>query len=109
MKKLVFALVYFALLLGASYGSYVWGWYEGLNYHAVVSTLAEARVSLSAAESLRDRDPVLALELLEANIEWMHSSLLIDEHVPDEELGNFEIVKRRLEAYQRAYGVPGAR
>ena len=67
------------------------------------------RVSLAAAESLRERDAALALELLDANIAWMHTSLLIDENVPREELGNFEIVKRRLEAYRQAYGLPGAR
>ena len=109
MKKLAFLLVYFALLAGCTYAAFVWGWNEGVNRHAVMTSLADTRVSLSAAESLRADDAALALEVLDANLSWMHSSLLLDPEVPEDQRGTFETVMRRLEAYRSAHGRSGAR
>lgn len=105
MKKLMIGLAYGALLVAVALGGYVWGWYQGLNYHAVVSGMSEAKWSLSAAQSLRQRDPGLALELLEANISWVDATLQLEPaDVPSQERANYDIVLRRLAEYKAAYG-----
>ena len=107
MKRLLFALVYALTIIGSSYGGYIWGWYDGFMYQSIVAGLAETKVSVSAAKSLRLQDPELALELLESNITWMNMSLTdAADQVPPEEQGNFEIVMRYLADYRAAYGAP---
>lgn len=109
MKRVLAGLAYAALALSASGAAYLWGYHRGMSYHAVLSGMSEAKWSLSAAQSLRARDPRLALELLEANISWMDVSLEFeDEDVPAAERGNYDIVKRRLDDYRRRYGAPGS-
>lgn len=110
MKRLLAICAYVALTVVAAYGSYVWGWYRGLTYHAVMSGMSEAKWSLSAARSIRKADPALALELLEANISWADYSLR--ESLPDVPLGhegNYLIVLRNLSDYREQYGAAGSR
>lgn len=105
MRRILCGLAYAAVALGAAYCAYVWGWHDGTRYHTVESGLSEANVSLSAARSLRARDPQLALELLEANITWVDASLQFEgRSLPEEQRGDYEIVMRRLESYKQAYG-----
>lgn len=108
MKRAVFAIAYAALLIAVAYGTYVWGWYQGLTYHSVVAGLSEAKVSVAAAQSLRQAEPQLALELLETNIHWMDHALTASAgDVPPSEQGNFDIVMRRLREYESAHGTLG--
>lgn len=110
MRKILTALTYAAVALTTAYGAYVWGWHQGMRYHSVEAGLSEAKVSLSAAQSLRARDPQLALELLEANISWMDTSLHFEaESLPEDQRGNYDIVMRRLQSYKQAYAHPGSR
>lgn len=100
---------YVAFTLLAVYGAYVIGWYRGLTYHAVISGMSEAKWSLSAARSLRQADPALALELLDANISWADVSLRDSvQDVPLGHEGNYLIVLRSLEEYQQLYGATGS-
>lgn len=104
MKRALAAIAYSALLLAVAYGTYVFGWYQGLNYHAVVAGLSEAKVSMAAAQSLRQAEPLLALELLEGNITWMDHSLTASAaDVPAHEQANFDIVMRRLRDYEKTH------
>lgn len=108
MKRAVVAFAYAALLVAVAYGSYVWGWYQGLTYHSVVAGLSEAKVTMAAAQSLHQEEPQLALELLESNIRWMDIALTASVHdVPASEQGNFDIVMRRLREYENDHGTPG--
>lgn len=110
MKKLLTGLTCSAVLLATAYGAYLLGWYRGMSYHALEAGLSEAKVSLSAAQSLRARDPELALELLEANIAWMDTSLQFEGRaLTEEQRGNYDIVMRRLESYKAAYSDRGTR
>lgn len=106
MKRIAFALIYVALLGATAFTCYTWGWYSGLSYHSVVSGMSEAKWSLSAARSLRQSDPALALELLEANISWADMALgdVIAE-VPDEQRPNYALVMRHLKDYKDRYWV----
>ena len=106
MKKRLFALAaWSALTAAACWGTYVWGWYDGLSYHAVVSSMSEAKWSMSAAQSIRQADPELALELLDANIGWTTIALHeVADEVPPSERGNYEIVMKRLAAYRARFG-----
>ena len=104
MKRIGATLVLLALVAASSYGSYVWGWYQGQEYHSVVAGMSEATVALSAARSLRQSDPELALELLEADITWMNAALRDRRlEVPEHVRGNFELVLERLRDYQDDY------
>lgn len=106
MKKrfLLFA-AWAALTAAACWGTYVWGWYDGLSYHAVVSSMSEAKWSMSAAQSIRQADPELALELLDANIGWTAFALTESaDEVPREQRGNYEIVMKRLREYRARFG-----
>lgn len=108
MKRILGVVTCIAILLGAAYGGYVWGWYRGAEYYAVVSGMSEAKVSLNAARSIRQADPQLALELLDANISWMSASLSDTSlDVPEAERGNYEIVLERLRHYRAEYGRTG--
>lgn len=110
MRKILIAATYVGLALATTYGTYLWGWYAGVSYHAVEAGLSEAKVSLSAAQSLRARDPELALELLEANISWMDASLQFEsQRLPEDQRGNYDIVMRRLQSYKQAYAAHGSR
>ena len=104
MKRLSATLVLVALAAGTTYGAYVWGWYRGHEYHSVIAGMSEATVALSAARSLRQSDPELALELLEADISWV-STVLRDNRleIPAHVRGNFELVLQRLRSYQIEY------
>jgi hypothetical protein len=105
MKRLLFATVYALTITASSYAGYIWGWYDGFTYQSIIAGLAETKVSVSAAKSLRLEDPELALELLESNISWMDMSLTdAADSVPPEEKGNFDIVMRHLAEYRAAYG-----
>lgn len=105
MKRLLFALVYALTIVASSYAGYIWGWYDGFTYQSILAGLAETKVSVSAAKSLRLQDPALALELLESNISWMDRALTdVADVVPPEEQGNFDIVMRHLAEYRAAYG-----
>lgn len=105
MKRVVFATAYAALLVAVAYGTYVFGWYQGLTYHSVVAGLSEAKVTVAAAQSLRQAEPQLALELLETNIHWMDRALTASaDDVPANEQGNFDIVMRRLREYENDHG-----
>ena len=100
---------YLVLTLTAIYGAYVVGWYQGLSYHAVLSGMSEAKWSLSAARSLRNQDPTLALELLEANISWADVNLRDSVNdVPLGQEGNYLIVLRDLQKYHELYGATGS-
>ncbi len=104
MKRLSATLVLVALVAATTYGAYVWGWYRGHEYHSVVAGMSAATVALSAARSLRQSDPELALELLEADITWMNATLTDDWlEVPDHLRANFELVLKRLRNYQNDY------
>ena len=109
MKRLSATLVLLALVTASSYSTYIWGWYQGHEYHSVVAGMSEASAALSAARSLRQSDPELALELLEANISWLDSALR-DDHleIPAHERGNFELVLQRLRTYHDQYAVVAA-
>lgn len=110
MSKILTALAFAAVALTFAYGAYLWGWYEGSSHYAVESGLSDAKISLSAAQSLRARDPQLALELLEANIAWMDTSLTFEgETLRDEQRGDYDIVMQRLERYKTAYAMIGSR
>lgn len=110
MKRLLGVCAYLAVTVTVAYGAYVFGWYRGLTYHAVISGMSEAKWSLSAARSIRQADPALALELLDANISWADISLRDGiKDVPLGHEGNYLIVLRSLADYRRAYGQPGAR
>jgi len=101
MKRLSATLVLLALVAATSYGSYLWGWYRGHEYHSVVAGMSEATVALAAARSLRQSDPALALELLEADITWMNAALTDDRlEVPARERANLDLVLKRLRSYQ---------
>jgi hypothetical protein len=106
MKRASAIVVLLALVAGSSYGTYIFGWYQGHEYHSVVAGMSEASAALSAARSLRQADPALALELLEANISWLDSALR-DDHleIPVTERGNFELVLQRLRSYHDQYAV----
>ncbi len=107
MRKLMIGLAFAALLVATASGSYIWGWYAGLNHHAVLSGMSEAKWSLAAAKSLRMRDPALALELLESNISWLDASLNLEPaDVPASERANYRLVLQRLEEYKQAYALP---
>ena len=104
MKRIGATLVLLALVAATSYGSYVWGWYRGQEYHSVVAGMSEATVALSAARSLRQSDPALALELLEADIAWMSTALRDPRlEIPAHVRGNLELVLKRLRSYQADY------
>ena len=104
MKRAFAVLVVLALLVGSSYTTYVWGWYRGMEYHSVIAGMSEAKVALSAARSLRQSDPELALELLEANISWMNAALHDSRiTIPESERANFEIVLASLRDYYDRY------
>lgn len=104
MKRLSTILVLIALVAATSYGSYAWGWYRGHEYHAVIAGMSEATVALSAARSLRQSDPALALELLEADIMWLSVTLRDDRlAIPAHARGNLELVLARLRSYQDEY------
>ncbi len=108
MKRALAVIAFIAISCSAAYGGYVWGWYRGFEYHSVVSGMSEAKVSLSAARSIRQADPQLALELLDANISWMSVSLsdtALD--VPEAERANYEMVLERLRHYRAEYGRAG--
>lgn len=108
MKRAFAAIAYSALLVAVAYGTYILGWYQGLSYHAVVAGLSEAKVSVAAAQSLRQAEPLLALELLEGNITWMNHSLTESaDDVPAGEQANFDIVMRRLRDYEKSRLQPG--
>ncbi len=108
MKRTLAVLALIALISGVAYGSYVWGWYRGTEYHSVVSGMSEAKVSLDAARSIRQADPQLALELLDANISWMSASLSDTSlEVPEAERANYEMVLERLRHYRAQYGRTG--
>ncbi len=108
-KRLVAFAAWSALTAAACWGAYVWGWYDGLSYHAVVSSMSEAKWSMSAAQSIRQEDPQLALELLDANIGWTALALHdVADAVPTAERGNYEIVMKRLADYRARFGA-GAR
>ena len=110
MKRIAVALAYVALTLAFGYGSYVWGWYRGLNYLAVVNDITEAEIAMAAARSLREQNPQLALELLDAGISWREAALNFAEDVPLEHLDDYETVRDRLRAYQEEYAAaPGQR
>ncbi len=101
MARVLRPLSYLALAAATAWGGYSVGWYRGLTYHSVVSGMSEARWSMSAARSIRQSDPELALELLDANISWMNLSLRRNAAlVPPEQRGNYDIVIRRLQEYQ---------
>jgi hypothetical protein len=106
MKRLSATVALVALLAATGYGSYLWGWYSGHEYHSVVAGISEAKSSLSAAQSLRQSDPELALELLEASISWMDTTLR-DERlvIPAEQRGDFDLVLARLQRYHNDYSV----
>ncbi len=110
MKRLSATLVLLALVAATTYGSYVWGWYHGHEYQSVVAGMSEATVALSAARSLRQSDPALALELLEADITWM-SATLTDARleIPASERANLELVLKRLRSYQNDYATTAGR
>jgi len=109
MKRIVRACLFAALLIATSYGSYVWGWYQGLNYDAVVSGMSEAKWSLSAARSIRQSDPQLALELLDANISWADVNLRDSAaDVPAAHEGNYAIVLKALQEYRDQYAAAGS-
>ena len=100
MKRLAAITVVVALVLASSYSTYVLGWYRGHEYQAVVSGMSEAKVALSAARSLRQSDPELALELLEANISWMNAMLHDQQlRIPNDQRGNFQLVLDSLHSY----------
>lgn len=100
MKRLAALTVLVALVLASSYSAYVLGWYRGHEYQSVVSGMSEAKVALSAARSLRQSDPDLALELLEANISWMNAMLHDRQlRIPADQRGNFELVLDSLHNY----------
>lgn len=104
MKRFAATLVLLALVAATSYGSYVWGWYRGHEYQSVVAGMSEATVALSAARSLRQSDPALALELLEADIAWMNTALRDQRlEIPAHIRGNLELVLTRLRTYQNDY------
>jgi len=104
MKRLSATLVLVALAACTTYGAYVWGWYRGHEYHSVVAGMSEATVALSAARSLRQSDPELALELLEADIAWVSTALRDNRlEIPARVRGNFELVLQRLRSYQNEY------
>ncbi len=108
MKRILAVLVFLAVFPSAAYGGYLWGWYRGFEYHSVVSGMSEAKVSLNAARSIRQADPQLALELLDANISWMTASLndtSLD--VPEAERLNYELVLERLRHYHAEFGRTG--
>lgn len=106
LKKLSIVLACAALVACVAWGAYVLGWYRGMGHHAVVASMSEARWSLAAAESLRKRHPELALELLEAELVWIETSLRLEPRdVPDQQRGNYEIVLRRLEQYRTEHGL----
>jgi len=110
MKRLFAILVLVALFGATSYGAYVWGWYRGHEYHSVVAGMSEATVALSAARSLRQSDPQLALELLEADITWMNATLRDDRlEIPADARANFDLVLARLRSYQNDYAAPAGR
>lgn len=70
--------------------------------------MSEAKVSLDAARSIRQADPQLALELLDANISWMSASLSDTSlEVPEAERANYEMVLERLRHYRAQYGRTG--
>jgi hypothetical protein len=66
--------------------------------------MAAATVAISAARSLRQSNPELALELLEADITWMDVTLR-DDHleIPAHARANFELVLKRLQSYHNDY------
>jgi len=100
MKRFAALTVLVALVLASSYSAYVLGWYRGHEYQAVLSGMSEAKVALSAARSLRQSDPELALELLEANISWMNAMLHDQQlRIPENERGNFQLVLDGLHSY----------
>jgi len=110
MKKLSATLLLIAVLAATSYGAYVWGWYRGHEYHSVVAGISEATVALSAARSLRQSDPELALELLEADIIWMSAALTDDRlEIPAHAQGNHELVLQQLRRYQDDFAPPAGR
>lgn len=100
-------LSYLTLAAVAAWGGYVVGWYRGLTYHSVVASMSEAKWSMSVARSIRNSEPELALELLEANINWTDMSLRNGaQDVPKDERGNYEIVMRRLREYRQEFAEP---
>jgi len=106
MKRLYATLVLVAVVAATSYGSYIWGWYSGHEYHSVVAGMSQATAALSAARSLRQSDPELALELLEADIAWMSARLRDDRlEIPSVERGNLELVLERLRSYHDDYAL----
>ena len=108
MQRILAVVICLAIFSGATYSGYIWGWYRGFEYHSVVSGLSEAKVSLDAARSIRQADPQLALELLDANISWMSASLSDTSlDVPEAERGNYDMVLERLRHYRDRYGRTG--
>jgi hypothetical protein len=104
MKRLLFTAVLVAVTAAAGCGIYVVGWYQGLEYHSVVAGMSETRLSLSAARSLRQSDPELALELLEENIAWMNQLLRDDAlQIPEHERGNLKLVLANLDRYHAEF------
>ena len=106
MKRLPHVLALLALVASTAYGAYLLGWYRGHEYQVVTAGISEAKAALSAAKSLRQSDPELALELLEANISWV-SATLRDDHleIPDEQRADFEMVLTRPQAYHDDYAI----
>ncbi len=104
MKRLLLTTALVAVTAAACYGTYVVGWYQGLEYHSVVAGMSETRLTLSAARSLRQSDPDLALELLEENIAWMNQLLRDDElRIPEHERDNLRLVLENLDRYTAEY------
>ncbi|NKB86786.1 MAG: hypothetical protein GKS06_01000 [Acidobacteria bacterium] len=104
MKRLTVVFALLATVAGTAYGSYVWGWYTGHEYQVVVAAMSEAKAALSAAKSLRQSDPELALELLDANISWVTTTL--DDarlQIPDDRRADYEMVLARLQDYHDDY------
>ncbi len=110
MKRLSAILVLATMVAATSYGTYVWGWYSGHEYQSAVAGMSSAAVSISAARSLRQSNPELALQLLETDMAWMNATL--SNHrltIPAHERVNLENVLSRLQSYQDDYAAnPGS-
>jgi hypothetical protein len=108
MKRLFLTTAIVAVTAAACYGTYVVGWYHGLEYHSVVAGMSETRLSLSAARSLRQADPDLALELLDENISWMNQLLRDDKlEIPEQERANLRLVLDNLDRYHAEFAADG--
>jgi hypothetical protein len=106
MKRLSLVFAMLTLVVGTAYGAYLLGWYRGNEYQVVTAGISEAKAALSAAKSLRQSDPDLALELLDANISWVSATLRDDRlEISAEQRADFEMVLTRLQAYHDDYAI----